>query len=317
MTIESANPEIPTPVTLDEQKREPDTLAKRTMRRFFAHRMAVTGTIILAFIAAYVLIGSFVFSEADANFNDTSVSLTAPSTEHFMGTDRIGRDVMARTIYGGQISLMIGVFAMTMSVTVGIAVGLFAGFYGGWVDGILMRVTEAFLSIPQLLILLVLANFLGGRIEDVNLFGRQLSGSVAVIIFIIGLTSWMYLSRIVRSTVLSLKETEFVLATRALGASNRRIILSHILPNTLAPVIVAGTLGVANAILAEAYISFLGMGVRAPTATWGTMLADSRQHIEEAPWLWLFPGLLILFTVMSINFVGDGLRDAVDPRSDK
>jgi peptide/nickel transport system permease protein len=204
-----------------------------------------------------------------------------------------------------------------MSVTVGVTVGILSGYYGGWVDSILMRITEAFLSIPQLLILLVLANFLGGKIPNMDILGREFSGSLIVIIAIIGLTSWMYLSRIVRSTVLSLKETEFVLAARAIGASDLRIIFSHLLPNTLAPVIVAATLGVANAILSEAYISFLGLGVKPPTATWGTMLNDARQEFESAPWLWFYPGLLILFTVLSINFVGDGLRDAVDPRSRK
>jgi len=317
MTADSAQTANVDPVDLQKNSEVPETLARRTLRRFFRHRMAVTGTAILSMLFAYILIGSFIYSEADANFNDTSISLNAPSLDHLMGTDRIGRDVLARTIYGGQISLLIGVFAVVMSVTVGITVGVISGYYGGWIDAILMRVTEAFLSIPQLLLLLVLANFLRDRVPDINLFGRELTGSVVVIIFIIGFTSWMYLSRIVRSTVLSLKETEFVLATRALGASDLRIIIQHILPNTLAPVIVAATLGVANAILSEAYISFLGMGVQAPTATWGTMLADSRAHIEDAPWLWFYPGLLILLTVMSINFVGDGLRDATDPRSDK
>ncbi len=315
MSAQSAS----TPVTLndDDQARKPDTLLRRGIRRFLRHRMAVTGTTILLLIFAYVIIGSLIFGEDYANFNDTSRRLMAPTAEFPMGTDSIGRDILSRTIYGGQISLLIGLFAVTMSVTVGVIVGLLSGYYGGFIDAVLMRLTEAVLSIPQILLLLVLANFLAGRIPDVTLFGRAFSGSVFVIIMIIGLTSWTYLSRIVRSNVLSLKETEFVLAARALGASNRRIIVQHILPNTLAPVIVAATLGVANAILSEAYISFLGMGVRPPTATWGTMLNGSRQYIEEAPWLWVFPGLLVLLTVMSINFVGDGLRDAFDPRSDK
>jgi peptide/nickel transport system permease protein len=162
-----------------------------------------------------------------------------------------------------------------------------------------------------------MATTFSNRIPAVNFLGRTFSGSVVVIVLIIGATSWMYLSRIVRSNVLSLRESEYVLAAQALGAKDRRILFSHILPNTLAPVIVAATLGVAQAILQEAYISFLGMGVQAPTSTWGNMLQESREYIDDAPWLWLVPSLLILMTVMGINFVGDGLRDAFDPRSDK
>jgi peptide/nickel transport system permease protein len=206
-----------------------------------------------------------------------------------------------------------------VEITVGTTVGALAGYYGGWVDAVLMRLTEAMLSIPSLLLLLVMAKFFSSRIPDVELFGRTFSGSVIVIILIIGLTSWMTLARIVRSNVLSLKETEFVLAARALGLPNRRIIMAHILPNTLASIIVSLTLGVAGAILSEAYVSFLGLGVQAPTASWGNMLTEAQefQIIRDAPWYWFFPGLLILLTVLSINFVGDGLRDALDPRSDK
>src|SRR5512136_2185994 len=159
-----------------------------------------------------------------------------------------------------------------------------------------------------------MAKFLGGKILELHLLGRVYSGSLIVIIVIIGLTSWMYLARIVRAEFLSLKENEFVLAARATGTSNSEIIFRHILPNSVAPIVVSGTLGVANAILAEAYISFLGLGVQAPTATWGNMLNGANRFIEEAPWLWFFPGLLILLTVLSINFLGDGLRDALDPR---
>jgi peptide/nickel transport system permease protein len=182
-----------------------------------------------------------------------------------------------------------------------------------------MRFTEAMLSIPSLLLLLVMSKFFSNKIPDIVLFGRTLSGSVVVIIVIIGLTSWMALARIVRSNVLSLKETEFITAARALGLPNSRIIMAHILPNTLASIIVALTLGVAGAILAEAYVSFLGLGVQPPTASWGNMLTEAQefQIIKDAPWYWFFPGLLILLTVLSINFVGDGLRDALDPRSDK
>jgi peptide/nickel transport system permease protein len=179
-----------------------------------------------------------------------------------------------------------------------------------------MRFTEAMFTIPQLFLLLVMAKYFAGKIPTVQLLGRTFSGSVIVIVVIIGLTSWMYLARIVRADFLSLKEREFVVAANTIGTRNRAIIIRHILPNTMAPIIVSATLGVANAILAEAYISFLGLGVQAPTATWGNMLqvASSGFHkIQNAPWFWFFPGMFIVLTVLSINFLGDGLRDALDP----
>lgn len=301
----------------DETQRQPDSLQQRALNRFLRHRMAVIGMTLLLLIIGYVTIGSIFYTEAFANYNDTGLRLLPPSIEHPMGTDTIGRDILARTIYGGQISLLIALSAVLTSVTIGVTVGVLSGYYGGWLDITLMRLAEAMLSIPSLLLLLVMANFLAGSVGEITFLGRTFSGSVIVIIVIIGLTSWMYLARIVRSNVLTLKETEFVTAARALGAPNTRIILRHVLPNTVAPIIVAATLGVATAILQEAYISFLGVGVRPPTATWGNMLDGSRQYIEDAPWLWIFPGMLILLTVLSINFVGDGLRDALDPRSDR
>ncbi len=304
-----------TPVQLTNGLTKERSLWLTTLRLFLRHRMAMIGLVILGGVVLYVLGGSLIYSEADANYNDTSIRLQAPTNEHPFGTDTVGRDILARTIYGGQISLLIGLLSAFVSVALGTAVGALSGYYSGLVDSALMRFTEAMLSIPSLLLLLVMAKFFAGKIEDIELLGRTFSGSVIVIIIIIGLTSWMYLARIVRSSFLSLKESEFVLAAKALGVSNRRIIMVHILPNALAPIIVAATLGVAAAILSEAYISFLGMGVRPPTATWGNMLDGAYRYVAEAPWLWFFPGLLVILTVMSINFVGDGLRDALDPRS--
>jgi peptide/nickel transport system permease protein len=315
MTTQASTQPVDLRATAESQK-VGTSLFRRSLLRFLRHRMAVVGLSILLAIVIFVIGGTVFFSEADANFNDTSRRLQGPSTAHPFGTDTIGRDILARAIYGGQISLIIGLTAVSVAVFMGTMVGTLSGFYGGLVDSILMRVTEAMLSIPSLLLLLVMAKFFAGRIPQQMILGRTFSGSVIVIIVIIGLTSWMYLARIVRSNVLSLRETEYVQAARAIGARDLRIIRQHILPNTLAPIIVAATLGVANAILQEAYISFLGMGVQAPTATWGNMLEGSRQYIDQAPWLWIFPGLLIVLTVMSINFVGDGLRDAFDPRSD-
>jgi peptide/nickel transport system permease protein len=255
--------------------------------------------------------------EAWANCNDTSLKLQPPSADHIFGTDVIGRDIFARTIYGGQISLLIGISAAIVEVVLGALIGALAAYYGGWVDSLLMRFTEAMLNIPSLFLLIIGARFFGGSLPDINIFGRELSGGVIVIILIIGATSWMYLARIVRANVLSLRERDYVSAARALGSSDRRIILSHLLPNTTAPLIVSATLGVANAILSEAYVSFLGLGVQGATATWGNMLDGAYQYLESAPWLWFFPGTFILLTVLGINFLGDGLRDALDPYSTK
>jgi peptide/nickel transport system permease protein len=277
--------------------------------------MAMAGAIMLILLVAYTFGGALVFSEAEANFTDTGLRLQPPSALHPFGTDTIGRDILARTIYGGQISLLIGLAAVLVELVVGVLIGAIAGYYGGWIDSVLMRFTEAMFNIPQLFLLLVMARFFAGRIPNVQLLGRTFSGSVIVIIGIIGLTSWMYLARIVRADFLSLKEREFIQAAHCIGTRNIGIIFRHILPNTMAPIIVSATLSVANAIISEAYISFLGLGVQPPTATWGNMLDGAYNYLESAPWLWIFPGMLIVLTVMSINFLGDGLRDALDPTS--
>ena len=299
----------------DELETPPISLGQLTWRRFRRHKLALVGVAVLILLFVYAFGGGLIFPESYANHNETVLRLTSPSADHLFGTDTIGRDILARTVYGGQISLLIGLFAVTIETLVGILVGALAGYYGGAIDNILMRITEAMLNIPEIFLLIVMAKFFGGKIPEIIFLGRTYSGSVIVIVAIIGLTSWMYLARIVRAEFLSLKENEFVLAARATGTSNTEIIFRHILPNSLAPIVVSATLGVANAILAEAYISFLGLGVQPPTATWGNMLDGANNYLESAPWLWFFPGLLILLTVLSINFVGDGLRDALDPRS--
>jgi peptide/nickel transport system permease protein len=293
----------------------PLTLGQMTWRRFRRHKMALVGAVVIVLLFVYAFGGALIYSEADANFNDTGLRLTAPTAAHLFGTDTVGRDILIRTIYGGQISLLIGLTAVILETVIGVFVGAIAGYYGGTIDAFLMRFTEAALNIPQLFLLIVMAKFFGGNVPDMTVLGRTFSGSVIVIILIIGLTSWMYLARIVRAEFLSIKENEFILAARAIGTPNWEIIFKHILPNSIAPIVVSATLGVANAILSEAYISFLGLGVQPPTATWGNMLEGSYNRIESAPWLWIFPGLLIVLTVLSINFVGDGLRDALDPHS--
>jgi peptide/nickel transport system permease protein len=299
----------------DELDTPPLSLGQLTWRRFRRHKMAIFGAVTLILLFVYAFGGALILPESYANYADTPLRLKPPSAEHFFGTDTIGRDVLARSIYGGQISLLIGLLAVLIENLIGILVGALAGYYGGVMDSILMRITEAMLNIPEIFLLIVMAKFFGGELPDVVLLGRAYSGSVVVIVLIIGLTSWMYLARIVRAQFLSLKENDFVLAARATGTSNFEIIFRHILPNSMAPIVVTATLGVANAILAEAYISFLGLGVQPPTATWGNMLDGANNYLESAPWLWFFPGLLILLTVLSINFLGDGLRDALDPHS--
>ena len=249
---------------------------------------------------------------------DPQGRLSAPTANHWMGTDSTGRDLFARIIHGGQISLLVGILAVTISVSAGTIIGAAAAYYGGWVDAVLMRFTEAMLSIPSLFLLIVLGKFFGKDVQSIELFGRTFSGSVAIVILVIGLTSWMYLARIVRANVLSLKEMDYISASRALGASNVRIFFRHLIPNTMGAIIVASTLGLAGAILSEAYVSFLGLGVQPPTASWGNMLTQAQQFIQRGSWwMWVFPSLFIVFTILFINLVGDGLRDAFDPRSSR
>ncbi len=299
----------------DEIESPPLSLRDLALRRFRRHKMAIFGLVVLVLLIFYAFGGSLFVSEAYSNLTDTKQRLNAPSAEHFFGTDTVGRDILARTIYGGQISIIIGLTAMMVETLVGVLIGAIAGYYGGLIDSILMRFTEAMLNIPQIFLLIVMAKFFSGGVPNLELFGRTFSGSVVVIVLIIGLTSWPYLARIVRAEFLSIKENEFILAARATGTPTLQIIFKHILPNSVAPIVVSATLGVANAITLEAYISFLGMGVRPPTATWGNMLENAYNYIETAWWLWLFPGALIVLIVLSINFLGDGLRDALDPRS--
>lgn len=218
-----------------------------------------------------------------------------------LGGDEVGRDLLSRLLYAGRISLLVGFAAMAVTITIGTIVGLLAGFYGGRIDAILMRLTDALLCFPTVFLLLVLAAFVGASVLSVTL--------------IIGATAWMELARILRNQTLSLRHQDFVQAAQALGASNSRIILRHLLPNSLAPILVAATLNIANAVLAESYISYLGYGIQPPEASWGNMLNNAQSYFRDAPWIALFPGLFITLTVIGFNFVGDGLRDALDPRA--
>jgi peptide/nickel transport system permease protein len=269
-------------------------------QRFTQHRMASGAAIILTCLVL-IIVASPLFVDGDVvNLAEPEDILIPPTAAHPFGTDDVGRDILARAIYGGRISLTIAIISALLSIVVGLQIGLFAGYYGGWIDVALMRFTDAMLSMPSLLLLIVLARIFGA--------------SVLVLTLVIAGLSWMTIARIVRGNVLSLREQDFVLAARAVGVPNTSLLLRHIVPNTLAPVIVAATLGVGNAILLEAGASFLGLGVQPPTASWGSMLYRAQNVLTFAPWVAIFPGLLILITVLCINFLGDGLRDALDPR---
>ncbi len=326
MAVETASSAI---IPLKSKETKPRSLWQIAMRRYLRHRMAVLGTVTLLGIIIFVVGGSFFFRESQGNMTRlrgreaapgamVSIDRNGASGEEvraIMGTDISGRDVFVRVIYGGQISLAIGVTSMLISITLGTSIGLMAGFFGGWVDAILSRITEVFLSIPALILLLVLSSVFRQDTATINIFGRTLSRTVLYIVFLIGFTSWMPLSRIVRSQVLSLKEQEYIVAARAIGVRSFSIIVRHLLPNVVAPIVVAATLGVGTAIITEAYLSFLGFGVQPPTATWGNIIDGAQGHIDTRWWLWMFPGLFIVLTVLAINFIGDGLRDALDPRS--
>ena len=285
-------------------------------RRYRKHKMAIAGMIGTAALVLFIIGGAIIIPETKANQVDLSANLSAPSQAHIMGTDSTGRDVFSRIIYGGQISLIVGILSVFISVVLGTIIGGLAAYFGQWVDILLMRFTESMLSIPSLFLLIVLGKTFGKDVQTIELFGHTFSGSVAIVILVIGTTSWMYLARIVRANVLSLREMDYISASKALGATHSRIFFSHLIPNTLGAIIVSSTLGLAGAILTEAYVSFLGLGVQPPTASWGNMLTSAQSFIQRgAWWLWLFPSLFIVFTILCINLIGDGLRDAFDPRS--
>jgi peptide/nickel transport system permease protein len=305
---------------------QPITPAQLAWRRFLRHKGAVVGAIGATLIALFIVAGSILVPVDQSVRPDALNILSGPTwlldkpakVTHLFGTDQVGRDVFARILYGGQISLTIAVLSLSLGTLVGIFVGGVAGYFGGWIDAVLMRLTEAILSIPQLFLLIVLGKLFAPKIPNIFFLGRSISGSVVVVILVIGFTSWMYGARIVRASILSLRERDYVSASQALGANRFRVLFTHLIPNTIAPIIVTATLGLVNAITTEAYVSFLGLGVQdPPTASWGNMISQSLNHMQRTPpvwWMWFFPGLFITLTVLFINFIGDGLRDALDPR---
>jgi peptide/nickel transport system permease protein len=272
--------------------------------------MALASLFVLAFMVAAVVVGPLVWRLA-INDIDFTARLTTPSLAHPMGTDDLGQDILARMLYGGRISIAVGLAAMTMAIFVGVLIGAIAGMSRGWVDPALMWVTDLFLSLPQLPLLLLVIYLFRETLKAA--FGTEV-GVFILIVAVIGGLRWMPVARLVRAQFFSLREKEFVEAARALGASLPRQVVRHILPNALGPVIVAGTIDVAAAIIAESTLSFLGLGFPPDIPTWGRILYDSKDYLDIAPHWALFPGLAIFLTVLTINFVGDGLRDALDPR---
>jgi len=265
------------------------------------HRLAVIGCSVVVILLLMALLAN-VISPHDPLALDTQRRFIPPLMDmnFVLGTDELGRDLLSRLFYGGRISLVVGVAAMFATIVTGLIIGLMSGFYGGKVDTVLMRFTDTMLCFPQVFLLLVLAAFI--------------TPTVISIALIIGLTSWMEVARIIRAQIQYVKEQDFVQASFALGASEARIMFKELLPNAIAPVLVSATLNVANAVLMESYISFLGYGIQPPLASWGNMLTNAQSYFDLAPWLAILPGAMITLTVMSFNFLGDGLRDALDPR---
>jgi peptide/nickel transport system permease protein len=281
------------------------------LTRYARNQRAVSGLLLLAAIVAFLIGGTLIFTPEDVEDTNLRHRNAPPSLEFPFGTDSVGRNVLARAVYGGQVSLVVALLASVVTVAVGAPLGLLAGYYRGWVDSVIMRLAEALLSIPLLFLLLALSRAMRTTFADFDLLGRELSGSVITLILIIGVTGWMPLARLIRARTLSLAAHDYVLAARALGAGHARILWHHILPNTLSLIIVYGSLAAAQAILLESYVSFLGLGIQAPAPSWGNMIQRSVELIDRAPWLWLFPGGLMALTVVSIGWIGDGLRDSL------
>lgn len=273
---------------------------KSLFKKALSNPLAFAGFIIILLVFLLAMLAPFI-APYDPNDINVKAILLEPSMQHWMGTDGLGRDVLSRMLHGGRISLLVGLVAVGISTAIGILLGAIAGFYRGWIDAFIMRLVDVMLSIPSFFLILAVIAFL--------------TPSIINIMIVIGLTSWMGVTRLVRAEFLSLSQREFVTASRTLGAKDVRLIFTHLLPNSLTPIIVSAVLGVAGAVLMESGLSFLGLGVQAPQASWGNILTDGKEYIQFAWWLSLFPGLAILITVLGYNLLGEGLRDALDPRS--
>lgn len=276
---------------------------KIIVHRFKKHKLAVAGVIVIGIIFICAILAP-VISPYDPN-GITGAFSAKPDLKHLLGTDQVGRDQLSRLIYAARISMVVGIGSMLIAVTIGIILGLISGYFGGLIDMIIMRITDIFMSFPSIMLILVVASIIGPGLVN--------------IIIILGFLNWPSVARLVRGNVLAIKETDYIKANVVLGISTPRMLFSHILPNTIAPILIYATSGIAGAILDEAALSFLGLGVQPPTASWGNMLnnAQSLTILTSKPWLWVPPGIMIILSVISINFIGDALRDALDPKNIK
>lgn len=290
-------------VTVENGGSQEESYTRMVIRRFKKHKLAVAGLTIMTLLAIIAIFAPFVAPHDP--YEVTGFFAEAPSSDYWLGTDQTGRDQFSRLIYAARISLAVGIGSVLISVTIGTILGLISGFFGGWVDMAIMRLTDIFMSFPQLMLILVVVSIVGPSLWNV--------------IFVLGLLGWTAVARLVRGSVLSIKQVDFVKAGVALGLGTPRLLAFHILPNVTAPILVNATFGIAGAILTEASLSFLGLGVQPPIASWGNMLTDAQSLtvLTSQPWLWVPPGVMIIIAVLSVNFIGDGLRDALDPKSQK
>ena len=281
------------------QTSAPDSPLRKTLRRFRRHRLAMVGLTIIVLLVIAALLGS----ESAAIEQNLKAMNKPPSSEHLFGTDRIGRDILARTLVGGRISLAVGLVAVFFSTSIGLVLGSIAGFYGGWIDQIIMRIVDVVLSFPVIILLLCVASLVGPSIFNV--------------MAMIGLLTWPTPCRIMRGQFLALRERAFVEAAHCLGVTNFQIAVRHIIPNAIAPVLVYASFAVATAVLLEAGLSYLGLGVQPPTPSWGNMLNTARNisTMERTSWQWIPPAIMTVLFVLAVNFVGDGIRDALDPQA--
>jgi peptide/nickel transport system permease protein len=286
--------------------RSTESLSALVWRRFRRHPGAIAGSILLIILVLSVILVSF--SPYDPEVSDLGSRLEPPSWEHPFGTDPLGRDMLTRVLYGGRISMFVGLMVVVITLIIGVPVGAIAGYFGGLIDNVLMRITDAGLSFPSLLVLILMSAIL--RETELPFVEENSALTIAVVM---GMLSWMTVTRLVRAAFLTIREQEFVIAARCMGASDFRMMTRHILPNAVGPVIVESTLEMGYAIMEESGLSFLGFGVRPPTPSWGNLLNNAQEHMTQHPWLAIFPGVMIFIAIIAVNYIGDGLRDALDP----
>lgn len=290
-------------IEMDQEIGKEESYLRMVSKNFLKHRLAVAGLVIFLLIGISAIFAPVIAPHDPYDLSDTFGA--EPSSDHLLGTDQVGRDVLSRLIYASRVSLLVGIGAVSINLIIGTIIGAVSAYFGKWVDMFFMRVTDVFMTFPGLMVVLVVVSVLGPSLTN--------------LILVLGFLGWPPVARLVRGSVLTIKQMDFVKASVALGYSTWRTLFIHIFPNALAPILVHATFGVAGAIIIEASLSFLGMGVQPPTASWGNMLTDAQSIsvLTSQPWLWIPPGIMIVIAVLSINFIGDGLRDAMDPKSIK